>query len=357
MAGHLSDRTEKPTQKRLKDARQRGQVSRSRDLAAALSLTAVTITLGWYGARMLALLHDRIAGTLATLGDHARGVVEGPALGSLIWANIGVLAVVAGPIALVAAGVSVATSVAQTGWALSPKALGFHWDRLSPSAGLARLGFKQALPELVKALIGMVAIGAVGYVLIRDFSADATGAAGMAPAELARFGWDRLWTLLWRASLAFALLAGGDYALQHWKLMSQLRMTRQEVRDEAKLNEGSPEIKARVRRVQREMSRRRMLQAVKTATVVVTNPTHFAVALEYRRSEMVAPRVVAKGQDHMAARIRALAREHGVPIVENVTLARALHKSAEIGDTIPAALFGAVAEVLAYLVKLKQLIL
>jgi flagellar biosynthetic protein FlhB len=134
-------------------------------------------------------------------------------------------------------------------------------------------------------------------------------------------------------------------------------MTRQEVRDEAKLNEGSPEIKARVRRVQREMSRRRMLQAVKTATVVVTNPTHFAVALEYRRSEMVAPRVVAKGQDHMAARIRALAREHGVPIVENVTLARALHKSAEIGDTIPAALFGAVAEVLAYLVRIKQLVL
>src|SRR4029453_13053818 len=105
-------------------------------------------------------------------------------------------------------------------------------------------------------------------------------------------------------------------------------------RDEARLNEGSPELKARVRRVQREMSRKRMLHAVKTATVVITNPTHYAVALEYRRSEMTAPRLVAKGTDHMAARIRALAREHGVPIVENVTLARALHKSAEVGDTI-----------------------
>jgi flagellar biosynthetic protein FlhB len=357
MAGNLGDRTEKPTQKRLKDARARGQVSRSRDLAAALSLAGVTIGLGWYGASMLATLHGRLAGTLATLGDRARGAVEGPALSSLIWQNVGVLAVVVGPLAFIAAGVSVATSVAQTGWALSPKALGFHWERLSLSAGFSRLGFKHALPELAKALIGMLAIGAVGYVLIRDFTAEATGAAGMAPVELARFGWDRVWTLLWRASLAFALLAGGDYALQHWRLMSQLRMTRQEVRDEAKLNEGSPEIKARVRRVQREMSRRRMLQAVKTATVVVTNPTHFAVALEYRRSEMVAPRVVAKGQDHLAARIRALAREHGVPIVENVTLARALHKNAEVGDTIPAALFGAVAEVLAYLVRIKQLVL
>jgi flagellar biosynthetic protein FlhB len=357
MAGNQGDRTEKPTPKRLKDARERGQVSRSRDLAAALSLAAVTVTLGWFGARMLSMLHDRLAGTLGTLGDHARGVVEGPALASLIWANVGVLAVVAGPIALIAAGVTVATSVAQTGWALSPKALGFHWERLNPSTGFARLGFKQALPELAKSLLGMLVIGAVGYVLIRNFTAEATGAAGMAPAELARFGWDRLWTLLWRASLAFALLAGGDYALQHWRLMSQLRMTRQEVRDEAKRNEGSPEIKARVRRIQREMSRRRMLAAVKTATVVVTNPTHFAVALEYRRSEMVAPRVVAKGADHMAARIRALAREHGVPIVENVTLARALHKGAEVGDTIPAALFGAVAEVLAYLVRIKQLVL
>jgi flagellar biosynthetic protein FlhB len=357
MAGNLGDRTEKPTQKRLKDARERGQVSRSRDLAAALSLAGVTIGLGWYGASMLATLHGRLAGTLATLGDRARGAVEGPALSSLIWQNVGVLAVVVGPLAFIAAGVSVAASVAQTGWALSPKALGFHWERLSLSAGFSRLGFKHALPELAKALIGMLAIGAVGYVLIRDFTAEATGAAGMAPVELARFGWDRVWTLLWRASLAFALLAGGDYALQHWRLMSQLRMTRQEVRDEAKLNEGSPEIKARVRRVQREMSRRRMLQAVKTATVVVTNPTHFAVALEYRRSEMVAPRVVAKGQDHLAARIRALAREHGVPIVENVTLARALHENAEVGDTIPAALFGAVAEVLAYLVRIKQLVL
>jgi flagellar biosynthetic protein FlhB len=357
MAGNLGDRTEKPTQKRLKDARERGQVSRSRDLAAALSLSAVTIGLGWFGARMLATLHDRLAGTLATLGDRARDTVEAPALASLVWTNVSVLAVVTGPIALLAAGVTAATSVAQTGWSLSPKALGFHWERLNPSGGLSRLGLKQAMPELAKALVGMLAIGAVGYVLIRDFTAEATGAAGMAPVELARFGWDGLWTLLWRASLAFALLAGGDYALQHWQLMSKLRMTRQEVRDEAKLNEGSPEIKARVRRVQREMSRRRMLQAVKTATVVVTNPTHFAVALEYRRTEMIAPRVVAKGQDHLAARIRALAREHGVPIVENVTLARALHKSAEVGDTIPAALFGAVAEVLAYLVRIKQLVL
>jgi flagellar biosynthetic protein FlhB len=134
-------------------------------------------------------------------------------------------------------------------------------------------------------------------------------------------------------------------------------MTRQEVRDEAKSSEGSPEIKARVRRVQREMSKRRMLKSVETATVVVTNPTHFAVALFYERATMSAPIVVAKGADHMAARIKAIAREKGVPTVENVPLAQALYKTAEVGETIPGPLFSAVAEVLAYLVRIKQLVL
>jgi flagellar biosynthetic protein FlhB len=291
------------------------------------------------------------------MADQARSGLEPGAVSGVIWANLGSLALIAGPPALLAAGASVMTSVAQTGWAISPKALEIKWDRVSPAAGFKKLSFKQALPELVKALIGMAAIGGLGYVLIRDFTAGATLAVGMSPTELARWGWEQVWSLLWRASLVFGILAAGDYALQHWRLMSQLKMSRQEVRDEAKLNEGSPETKARVRRVQRDMTRKRMLQAVKTATVVITNPTHIAVALEYRRAEMTAPKIVAMGGDHMAARIRAVAREHGVPIVENVALARALYKSADVGDTIPGALFGAVAEVLAYLVRLKQLVL
>jgi flagellar biosynthetic protein FlhB len=179
----------------------------------------------------------------------------------------------------------------------------------------------------------------------------------MMPAESAAYAWDQLWTLLWRSSLALAVLAAGDYIFQHWRWLSGLKMTRQELRDEAKSQDGNPEMKSRIRRIQRDMARKRMLTAVKTATVVITNPTHFAVALEYRRSEMTAPRVVAKGQDELALRIRKIAREAGVPIVENVALARALYKNADVGDSIPASLFGAVAEILAYLVRLKQLIL
>ena len=134
-------------------------------------------------------------------------------------------------------------------------------------------------------------------------------------------------------------------------------MSRQELKEEMRSSDGNPEIKARVRKVQREMNRSRMLKAVKSATVVITNPTHFAVALEYRRGTMAAPKVVAKGQDFMAARIREMARDASVPIVENVSLARALYAGAEVGETIPGDLFGAVAEVLAYLVRIKQLML
>jgi flagellar biosynthetic protein FlhB len=194
-------------------------------------------------------------------------------------------------------------------------------------------------------------------VLVLPWFEEAPALMGMTPIEAAHVAWAHLWTLVWRASLALLALGVADYAWQRWRLLQDLKMTRQEVREEARQNEGSPEIKSRVRRAQREMARSRMLKAVETATVVVTNPTHYAVALEYRRAEMAAPVVVAKGHDHMAARIRTVAREHGVPIVENVTLARALYKAADIGDTIPADLFGAVAEVLAYLVRLKQLIL
>ena len=357
MANQAGERTEKPTGKRLKDAREKGQVARSRELASAVSLVGVTLALGWFGVRMFTMVAEVLTTGLSTLGDHARASIEPAGIVTLLWSDAAIFARVAGPPALVAGFVAVAASTAQVGWAYSPKAVQFNWSRLSPATGFAKLGPQQAGAELIKASLGLAAVGGVSYVVIRELFDQAPALMGMMPGESARFGSAQLWRLLWRAGLALVVLGAGDYALQRWRWYSQLKMTRQEVRDESRLNEGSPEIKARVRRVQREMTRRRMLHAVKTATVVVTNPTHFAVALDYRRDEMAAPRVVAKGQDEIAARIRAVARKHGVPIVENVSLARALFRSAEIGDAIPADLFGAVAEVLAYLVRLKQLVL
>ncbi len=355
--GSQGDRTEKPTAKRKKDARGRGQVARSRDLASAVSLVAVTLALGWMGAKMVGLISDRIAGMFSHLATDAHATVTSGTLAGTVWADLGLLAAVAGPPAFIAGVVSIGTSLAQTGWALSPKALRFNWGRLSLSTGFGKFAPMQASAELFKALAGLAAVSVVCYALVRALIVQAPGVASMTPIDIGLYGWAQLRGLLWRASLTLALLAGADYGLQYYRWYSQVKMTRQEVKDEFRANDGNPEIKARVRRVQREMTRRRMLTAVKTATVVITNPTHFAVALTYRRGEMAAPMVVAKGQDLMAARIKKVAAQHGVPTVENVTLARALYKSAEIGDAIPGDLFGAVAEVLAYLVRLKQIVL
>jgi flagellar biosynthetic protein FlhB len=353
----VGERTEKPTPKRIKDAREKGQVARSRDMAGAVSLAAVTLGLSWLGIEMLTGVATRMSSGLSTLADRAHGTIVPGTIETLAWADAGLFIWIAGPPALIAGLLSVGASFAQIGWNFSPKALEVNWARLSPASGFARLKPTHALPELGKSLVGMAAVVAVGYGLVHAFYLQAPGLMGMSAVESGRVAWDQIWTLLWRTSLALILVAAIDYGIQYWHWYSGLKMTRQELRDEAKSNEGRPEVKARVRRIQRDMLRHRMLKAVETATVVVTNPTHFAVALEYRRGEMAAPRVVAKGTDHMAARIREIARKHDVPLVENKTLARALHKHAEVGDTSPADLFGAVAEVLAYLVRMKRLML
>ena len=351
------ERTEKPTPKKLKDARERGSVARSTDLSGAVALVGITAALGWLGLDIAAAAGDRLSAALSTFGNEARGNIDPGRLRTLLFSDGALLARMVGPLALVAAAGSVFASVVQVGWGYAPKALQLNWGRLSPSNGFQKFAPAYSAPELGKAIIGVAAVGATCFYFIRGFYDQIPTLVAMTPGEATSFGWDRVWGLLWRASAALAVLGGADYLVQYWRWFSQQKMTRQEVRDESKLNEGHPEIKQRVRRVQREMVRKRMLQNVKKATVVITNPTHFAVALEYRRAEMTAPVVLAKGQDEMAARIRALAREHGVPIVENVTLARALYKAADVGETIPASLFGAVAEILAYLVRLRQLVL
>jgi flagellar biosynthetic protein FlhB len=210
--------------------------------------------------------------------------------------------------------------------------------------------------DTLKTMVAVTVIAVLGWFIVDALMIEGTTLAWMAPVDAARTGWAAAETLLWRVAWGLALLALADYGLQKYRHLKSLKMTKQEVKDEAKQNEN-PEIKGRIRKVQREMARRRMMADVPKATVVITNPTHYAVALEYRRGEMVAPKVLAMGKDHVALAIRQKAREHGIPLFENKPLAQALYKTAEIGETIPAPLFSAVAEVLAQLIRLKQLTL
>jgi flagellar biosynthetic protein FlhB len=258
---------------------------------------------------------------------------------------------------LAAAASSALTSLSATGFNVSAKALQFNWQRLSPKTGLQRLSPKRAGIDTLKAIITCAVLGAVAWRIGQSLAEDSVALSWVTPEAAAGRAWAVGSKLLWQAGFALLAIGAADYGIQRWRLRSSLKMTRQEVRDELRHSEANPEIKARVRRIQMEMVRKRMLQAVPRATVVLTNPTHFAVALEYRRDKAAAPIVVAKGRDLIAARIRDVAREHSVPIIENPPLARALYKECEVGETIPGALFGAVAEVLAYLIRIKQLVL
>lgn len=351
------EKTEQPSQKRLKDAREKGQVARSRDLAVAISSIALTLGLAYFGPAIVGRMATRLTAGLERMGDHPLHTISPGELTHAILADGAMVAMTVGPLMVLSAIVGVLGTIGQTGWVFSTQALELKWDRLNPANGLQRLKPSQGGIDLLKAVLAVSVLGWITWQIIDAQLHDGGLVARMAPADAARYGWESVRRLLWQGAIAMALLGVGDFLVQQWRTTSSLKMTKQEVRDEAKSMEGSAEVKARARHLARDMSRRRMLKAVESATVVVTNPTHFAVALQYDRATMSAPIVIAKGADHMAQRIKAVAREHGVPTVENVPLAQALYKSAEIGDIIPGPLFGAVAEVLAYLVRIRQLVL
>jgi flagellar biosynthesis protein FlhB len=351
------DKTEQPTAKRLQDARDKGQVARTREAGQAASLIAATLALGWVGQTFMARLADGVSNGIVRMGHDPTSPIDAAEVTQLAMRALGTVGLIVSPVAGAAVVTVIALHTAQGGWVFSSEALHMNWGRLNPSQGIKRLGLSKGGIDLLRAILSASMIGWLGYAVIRVYLDESVTLARMDPAAGAAYMWETAAALIRQVALGLLLLAGADFFVQRYQLRKSLMMTKQEIKDEFRNSEGNPEIKGRVRRIQREMFRRRMLTATKNATVVITNPTHFAIALEYRRDGMSAPIVVAKGQDHMAQRIKAVAREHGVPMVENVALARALYASAEIGDVIPGPLFEAVAEVLAYLIRIKQLVL
>jgi flagellar biosynthetic protein FlhB len=249
---------------------------------------------------------------------------------------------------------AVGANLMLSGWVFSTQTLEFNFAKLNPMPGIARMFSLNALAELVKAVLkgGLIA-GVAGWMIWHQH--DGILALANEPLESAvvHFGQIALFTFL-ASVAAFALIVILDVPFQIWNYHHGLRMTKEEVRQEGKEIEGDPQIKARIRSLQREAARRRMMQEIPKADVVVTNPLHFAVALKYDEKGMAAPVVLAKGSQLIAERIKELAREHHVPVVEAPPLARALHRHVEVGDTIPGTLFTAVAQVLAYVYQLNQ---
>jgi flagellar biosynthetic protein FlhB len=344
------ERTESPTQKRIDDARKRGQVPRSRDLSAAAVTLAGGLGLKGVGGLLGGGMADVMRASLAFRGsdvlDPGHMMV---ALGNAAYAA----AFATAPILGLLLAAAVLAPLAIGGWNFSAEALVPQFDRLDPVAGLARVFSLHGLIELLKSLARFSVVALVAVVVLRrQFSSY----AGLS-AEPVHAGILHSLNMAGSALIALACGLGAiaviDVPLALWQHNKSLRMTREEIRQEARESEGSPETRQRIRQAQQESARRRMMAEVPKADVIVTNPTHYAVALRYDESRMRAPVVVAKGADLIALRIRELATEHGVPIVEAPPLARALHAGCELGDEIPARLYAVVAQVLTYVYQLR----
>lgn len=344
------EKTESATPKRLEEARQKGQIPRSRDLSAAAVLMAGGVGLSSLGGQIGGDLYSIMRRGLTLTREQALDSTQMvPALSSAAMDGLLASIPVLGLLLLAA----LLAPLVLGGWNFSTESLMPQFNRLNPLAGIKRMFSMRAVVELLKALakFGIVAVVAV-MVLWKD--TPALLALGREPTAQAIVHAVQLsGSALILISAGMLLIAGFDVPYQLWQHAKQLKMTREEVRREMKESEGSPEVKGRIRQLQQQMARQRMMQDVPHADVIVTNPTHFAVALKYDEKRMRAPVVVAKGADVIAARIRELATEHAVPIFEAPPLARVLYKNVDIGGEVPASLYVAVAQVLSYIFQLR----
>jgi flagellar biosynthetic protein FlhB len=345
------EREEPASEKRLREGREKGDVPRSRELGAAVVVLAGVSSLMANREQMAVHVHNILhAGLSYSRADlfNANGASHALAAAALEGLKL------VGPVFAVTMVAAIAGPALIGGLNFSGQALIPKFDRLDPIAGFGRIFAARGLVELFKSLLKVVLIGGVLAWFLRDSQADLL-ATGSGPVEN---GIAHTFGVLGHASLVFGSILGVialiDAPWQKFEFAKRMRMTKQELKDEHKESDGNPEMKSRIRQVQQQMSKRRMMQDVPTADVIVVNPTHFAVALRYEDGAMRAPRVIAKGVDVMAQQIRLVGDAHRVPLVEAAPLARALYHTTEVGKDIPAALYTAVAQVLAYVYRLKQ---
>jgi flagellar biosynthesis protein FlhB len=346
------ERTEEPSQRRLQEARERGQVPRSRELSTFAVMLGGSATLVAVGGSLTSNLSQVMRRGLAVDAQALRDTHSMLAfLGdSIISAVMALLPVFGALIVLV-----LLASVVLGGWNFSGQALVPDFMRLSPLSGLKRLFGLQGASELGKALLKLAMVGGVCAAIISWLFADVLALGRMTPrAAVGRGAHLVSWAFVW-LSASLALVAAVDVPLQLFQFKRSLRMTRQELRDESKELDGRPEIKQRIRQMQQTLARRRMMHKVPNADVVIVNPTHFAVALKYDSRRMRAPRVLAKGVDLVAANIRRIAQENRVPVFESPKLARALYRTTDLNKEIPPGLYMAVAQVLSYIFRVRTL--
>lgn len=344
------ERTEQATAKRRQDFREKGQVAQSKEVATAALLTASLLLWAFYARYFwsdLQQVYDGLLRLLATFRATPLGVVN------LAWEMGAVMAKLLWPVFLMTLVVGFFSSFLQVGPLFSTKVFQPDLSKFDPIKGMSKFISKRSAVELVKSLAKVSLIGFVAYKTVSNEFATALTLSMLDLNQTLIFLGQVAFLVLAKTCGIIIVLAVIDFGFSRYEMEQKMKMTKQEVKEEFKETEGDPQLKARVRSMQQQMARKRMMAEVPKADVIITNPTHLSVAISYQREKMDAPRIVAKGADHLAFRIREIAKENRVPIIENKPVARALYKQ-EIGEEIPEEMFTAVAEILAYVYSLKR---
>ena len=345
------ERTEKATAKRREEARRNGQVAQSREFPSVLFLMTAMGVFYFAGSWMFWNIAEVIGGVFERLDTlRFEAVSDASAFTAEIFKKT-FLILISFFVPVLIAGM--AGNVSQIGLEFHGEPLRPKLKKLNPISGMKKFVSIKSLVELVKSIFKVVIVGAIAYGVIRTETAKFPGLMQQEVGDILIFIGKLAFKVFFFVCLVLIILAILDYVYQRWQYEQDLKMTKQQVKDERKQQEGDPRVKSRIRKVQMEMAARRMMEAVPEADVVITNPIHLAVALQFDAAKMVAPVVVAKGAGHLAERIKEIAKDNQVPIVEDKPLAQALHKMVEIGEYIPVELYRTVAEVLAYVYRLK----
>lgn len=346
-----SQKTEDPTSKRQAEAREKGQVGKSRELDHFFMLLAISLAVFIFGPSLMTRVKDILM--IFVEAPHAMAV-DKFALQDMLWRLAGQLGLALAPVIALLVIAGLGSSILQHGFLFAPDMLVPKWSKLSPLEGFKRLFSMRAMIEFLKGAGKIALVGAFQYWLMRDDFDHLEKYVYIDEVQLLHLILGLSLKLLSGILAMLAVIAGADFLYQKFQTLRDMRMSRQEIRDEHKQSEGDPMVKGRLRQLRVERARRRMMQEVPKADVIVTNPTHFAVALKYDQSKNAAPRVTAKGADLVAQRIRDLAVEHNVPIVQNPPLARVLYAHVDIDREVPPDYYKAVAEIISYVFKLRR---
>ena len=346
------EKTEAPTEKKRRESREEGQVAFSKELSSAALLAGIVLTLVATSPFILDSFRELMTNIFRQMASADELSVN--SIYTLSGEIITTMLPAFTPFLTVIVLVAIFAAVVQVGIQITFKAIVPKFSKLSPLTGIKRLFSSQSLADFLKSMAKLIIVGFVGYLTYMDKISELNGLSVSTPEAILKYNFTVVAEVAGKIVLALVAIAIFDYFYQRWHHEQQMMMTKQEVKEETKQTEGDPQLKARIRQIQREMSNARMIQEVPKADALIVNPTHFSVAVLYDRDIMAAPEVTAKGVDHMALRMRTIARENNVPILERPELARDLYANVEIGEDIPERFYKAIAEILAFVYRLRK---